>query len=545
MATMTVSEAYYVVFDILATELANGADGHRHHAVSALKGYDIIQICTAFKLLVANEFLLYANRDVFEESVGEEKFTKSLEWYECGPLHVVGPTFVADEQVDVVDAKPAIEFDDARFLSQETASSFAEYCRSVGADDPLYWQKVYSRLGVEYTANSPRGNDTQPPECDLYDSGIRDHFQSIVSAFSDTISSNPCYIGDCSDLPYPKKTILYAIRWLMDHHERRLEGADATDRAAIEPYLKSLSWLLTHVARDWHQIEQADEDAVARLNKCASFPDWALPLKAQYINEEAASNEAIDVAVEVLEDTVACEKRRRISDGRTGDETRSISDQFEGRPNGEREAKPESTPSAGRGPVVKFILFLATLATVVCGLGGAVWLGLLGQWRMVFVGFVGFVSCAGMPHVWLFATSLVLGPLAVVLHKHTSFSRPIAAIWTLFSVLCEGALVVCWTALVFWYFLSDAEKGAFAPALVWAYSITMAPLTYKVLRYPGLAFGGVWSLGLATSAYLLFVVFRIASVGGGGGVAVWLAAIVLLWSFLLAGYLMSVSVDKR
>jgi hypothetical protein len=159
MATMTVSEACYVAFDIVAAELKGGCHGHLHHPVSALKGYDIVQICTAFKLLVASEFLFYRCLGQMTESDEyEEKFTEGVKLYEVFPLHLVGPSFVADDEVDVLIPKPAFEFDDPRFLSQETASSFAEYCRSLGANDSMYWQKVYTRLGLEYTSTSPRGN---------------------------------------------------------------------------------------------------------------------------------------------------------------------------------------------------------------------------------------------------------------------------------------------------------------------------------------------------------------------------------------------------
>jgi hypothetical protein len=309
-ASMTVSEAYYVAFDIVASELAGGCKGHLYHPVSALKGYDIIEICIAFKLVVANAFLLYADRDAFDETTGEKKFRELLEWCDSGAFHVVGPSFVPDDQIDLLVAKPAFEFDDPLFLSQETPSSLAEYCRLLGADDPLYWQKVYERLELEYTSASPRGNDALPPVCDLDDSGIRDHFMGIVSAFSDVEANIRAHIGDCGNLPYPKKTILYAIRWLMDHCEKKCEVTD--DRAFIDHYDKlnsSLSWLFTRVARDWHQIEPTDKDAIAKLNQCESFSDWALPLKAKYIDEDAASNEAFDVAFEVTKDRVAFEKR--------------------------------------------------------------------------------------------------------------------------------------------------------------------------------------------------------------------------------------------
>lgn len=48
------------------------------------------------------------------------------------------------------------------WLNQETIPSFANFCRHTGADDPLYWQKVYSHLGLQYGPSSPRGNRVTP-----------------------------------------------------------------------------------------------------------------------------------------------------------------------------------------------------------------------------------------------------------------------------------------------------------------------------------------------------------------------------------------------
>jgi hypothetical protein len=258
MATMTISEAYYVC-DIICAELRD--ESRRHHPFSALKGYDVFQICNAYMLVVANEFLLLTGRNDFEKKFGE-----GVKLYES-IISGIPLNFVADEQVDMLGADSAFLWDDPRFRSQETPSSFAEYCKHLGADDPLYWQKAYARLELEYTSASPRGNDTQSPECNLDDPGVRNHFQRVVSASRDTIIANSSHIGDCSLLPYQKKTILYATRWLMDHYE----GCDRP--------IAGLARFFTHVARDWHQIEPADKDTIAQLNKCDSFPDWALPLK--------------------------------------------------------------------------------------------------------------------------------------------------------------------------------------------------------------------------------------------------------------------------
>jgi hypothetical protein len=311
---MTFSEANYLVFGIVGPALLVERKNHARKLtsfrkpVSSLRGYDLVQICTAFNLQVANEFLMYTNRDVFEESIGEEKFAEGMKAYTV-PVAALS-LFVPDDQIDTIPIKHAFEFDDPRFLSQETASSFAKYCRKIGVDDPHYWQKIYLHLGLEYTATSPKGNDIQSMEFDLDDTGIRDHFHNIVFTFSDSIAIRIPHIGDCSILPYQKKTILYAIRWTMDYWESRRETT--TDQAIIDRYdslTPTLSYLLTHLARDWHQIDPEDKNAVAKLNECESFPDWALPLKVKYIDEDTARNEALDVALEVTKDRVAFEKK--------------------------------------------------------------------------------------------------------------------------------------------------------------------------------------------------------------------------------------------
>ena len=158
MATMTILEAEKVV-DIVANALE--ATGHRHRPVSALQGYDIYQICTALKLRLANEFLLSAHRDDFEQ-----QFSDGLRLYDSTPWHVING-FVPDDQVDVIGAKRVFDpidpstmsLSDERLAAEETASSFGEYCKSIGTKDDLYWQKVYTRLRLEYTPTSPKGND--------------------------------------------------------------------------------------------------------------------------------------------------------------------------------------------------------------------------------------------------------------------------------------------------------------------------------------------------------------------------------------------------
>ena len=138
----------------------------------------------------------------------------------------------------------------------------------------------------------------------------RDKYQDIVMAFSDLMAADAPLIGDCSMLPYPKKTILYAIRWVMEDYETKREATtDRTLREGYDQMLPTLSYLLTRLARDWREIDLEDKDAIAELGGCDSFPDWALKLKAKYIDDDKASNEAYDVAIQVTKDKVEFEKR--------------------------------------------------------------------------------------------------------------------------------------------------------------------------------------------------------------------------------------------
>lgn len=132
----------------------------------------------------------------------------------------------------------------------------------------------------------------------------RDECTKLVNDFVDSISTDgPPLIGDIATLPHPKPKIMYAIRWLMDHYQAGLESA--TDDELCSKYrslLPTFGDLFTRLARDWHEIADEDREAVARLRSCETFPDWALPLKAKYINEDRAREEACDVAIRVIAD---------------------------------------------------------------------------------------------------------------------------------------------------------------------------------------------------------------------------------------------------
>lgn len=147
MVAMTISEADEIL-DIVSAALQDTS--HRLHPVSALKGYDLHDICVALKLRIANERLQLAHSPDFEE-----RFAERLELYGGIPWDIM-MIFVPDDQVDNIGPRgifhpidpETMTFKDARLAAVETESSFGDYCKSLPPDDPLYWKKVFARIGL-------------------------------------------------------------------------------------------------------------------------------------------------------------------------------------------------------------------------------------------------------------------------------------------------------------------------------------------------------------------------------------------------------------
>jgi hypothetical protein len=174
MSTMTIIEAEQIL-NIACTALQEKSQ-HSLHPISSLKGYDAFQIAIALKLRIANEFLVLAGRPDCEKKISE-----SINVY-SGILYSIFILFVPDVELEELSKLPrgsheywkqrmniapspfddSKGFKDNRLAELETGSSFGDYCKLVGSEDQLYWQKIYTRIGLEYTSTSPRGNDPVP-----------------------------------------------------------------------------------------------------------------------------------------------------------------------------------------------------------------------------------------------------------------------------------------------------------------------------------------------------------------------------------------------
>jgi hypothetical protein len=155
--TMNIEEAERIL-DIVGTVLQN-QNRYAQIPASALQGYDLYRILTGLKLRIANEYLLLSGRPDFEQ-----QFSEGIKIYDGIPWSIMA-SVVADDQLGHIAAKrvmsavdPATMQLDKNLDSIETGSSFGDFCKSLGATDPNYWERVYERIGIEHTSHSPRGN---------------------------------------------------------------------------------------------------------------------------------------------------------------------------------------------------------------------------------------------------------------------------------------------------------------------------------------------------------------------------------------------------
>jgi len=190
MATMTISEAEHII-DILAAALQKEQPHSNikneknyywnrycnHLPISILQGYDFFQIDIALKLRIANMFLLLERRDDFEEKFAKEirictlpilsRFIPDDLMAKFKFLAELSKTLPRSSSEFRKCERPILEEDyahtdwfisDKKFSSLETSESFGAFCRSIGANDPIYWQKIYTHLGLEYTSSAAKGN---------------------------------------------------------------------------------------------------------------------------------------------------------------------------------------------------------------------------------------------------------------------------------------------------------------------------------------------------------------------------------------------------
>jgi hypothetical protein len=90
--------------------------------------------------------------------------------------------------------------------------------------------------------------------------------QDVIHASIDAMVTESPLIGDCSLLPYPKRTIQSAIGKLTNHYETQAELTnDPVFRTRCEEMIPRMQFLLNELTYRWHEIADEDKSAIARL----------------------------------------------------------------------------------------------------------------------------------------------------------------------------------------------------------------------------------------------------------------------------------------
>ena len=141
--SMTIYEAERII-NIFSMALEHPAKDSFNQPISLLRGFNHFQITTALNLRIANEFLLLK-----EQGGSEEEMDCAVEQY-------------CSAQIRLVSFKESERILDCKKPEQIDLRSFYNYCEDIGSNDPIFWQKIYTKLGLRYTRLSPQETKSQP-----------------------------------------------------------------------------------------------------------------------------------------------------------------------------------------------------------------------------------------------------------------------------------------------------------------------------------------------------------------------------------------------
>ena len=162
--------------------LAFRADYDHRLIPSELRRYNIMHFYGAAYIFIANRFLLLRTATAWpdmsmtpynqQEQERSKRLTFALPPYDDAARARLGKAIRAEAKAYEavfsylwtllphlhVGAPP-------RGVTEESVvgsiTNIAEFCLSIGPEDPRFWPKVYARMGVEYTDESPQGNQPQ------------------------------------------------------------------------------------------------------------------------------------------------------------------------------------------------------------------------------------------------------------------------------------------------------------------------------------------------------------------------------------------------
>lgn len=187
---MTLDQAHNIVE--IATDAFASKPRNNFCARSKLHGHSFVEIAKAFSLVIAgrrqiagedNE--MKAACEKFADLAGEliaslemmviadEEFTRLANFPDSSPER-------QRTLLEIVHSRNDSANEEQELRKEETSTSFNLFCWALDYQDHLYWQKVYTRLGLSYDEGSPVGL----PKEERSDGKKSFFFQNMFSKYS-------------------------------------------------------------------------------------------------------------------------------------------------------------------------------------------------------------------------------------------------------------------------------------------------------------------------------------------------------------------------
>ena len=130
---------------------------------------------------------------------------------------------------------------------------------------------------------------------------------------------------------------------------------------------------------------------------------------------------------------------------------------------------------------IKALLIPLMILNSLGGIVSAVWLLLLGEWRLIVAGLL--VSLAGNFCLRIaFLPSVLIGAPALYLASKEKWT--ISNILMLPSILYINAVMTAWCGIVFYFYTLDSTLPDFVPRMIWTYGIATGTLSYLAMKGP-------------------------------------------------------------
>jgi len=142
------------------------------------------------------------------------------------------------------------------------------------------------------------------------------------------------------------------------------------------------------------------------------------------------------------------------------------------------------------------------------GIVSGIWLGVLGEWRIIGAGVLVFFVSTGLLGFALMPSLLLAAPAAYCAERGKTAGLVIFG--ALSSVYIMG-LITAWCCGVLFLFVKDASAGSLIPRLLWSYGLATGPWAYMASKdaQGGEGFASMLATFLAQLAYVTIILLVI------------------------------------